>query len=124
MTAHEFDTGDDADGGSRSDATVATRVVVSHPAALSTWGRDQLTASRFVGYLRRTMGTVAVGDEFEEFLDVGCCGDSLDVTLRVEAVDGGARVGDATRIEFAEREADLEGGWLVQSAAGPSDYGR
>jgi hypothetical protein len=102
----------------------ATRVVLSYPDGLSDWGRDQLTAPRFGTYLRRMLDSVVEGDEFEEFLDVGCCGDSLDVTLRVEAVDGGARVGDATRIEFAEREADLEGGWLVQSAAGPSDYGR
>ncbi|SDM97411.1 hypothetical protein SAMN04487949_3034 [Halogranum gelatinilyticum] len=101
--------------------TRATRVVVSHPTALSDWGRDQLTSDRYVNYLRKTLGRVHAGDEFEEFLDVGCCGDSLDVPLRVEAVDGGREVGMETTVEFVERDVPMDGGWRVQSAAGPED---
>lgn len=97
----------------------ATRVVVSHPADLSGWGRHQLDTRPFRGWLRRTLGRVEPGDTREVFLDVGCCGDTLDVPLRVERVEGGDRVGPDTEIEYAEREAcGVEGGWTVQSRAG------
>ena len=99
----------------------AARVVVSHPDELSAWGRGQLDTERFRGYLRRTVEDLAVGREWEEFLDVGCCGDTLDVPLRIEAVEGPARMGPGTEIAFVEREASMAGGWLVQSAAGPDD---
>jgi hypothetical protein len=101
-----------------SNTDTATRVVISHPAALSRWGRDQVTSSRYVNYLRKTVGDVYVGKEFEEFADVGCCGNTLDVPFRIEAVEGGDEMGPDTEIEFAEREAAMEGGWRVQSAAG------
>ena len=98
----------------------ATRVVVSYPADLSGWGRGQLDARVFRAYLRRTLGDVAPGDERSVFLDVGSCGNTYDVPLRVERVDGGA-VGPETNIKYVEREAcGLQGGWRVQSAAGPS----
>jgi len=100
--------------------STASRVVLSHPDELSEWGRDQLTADRYVGYLRKTLGDVSVGDEFEEFVDVGCCGDSLDIPLRVEEADG-EEVGPETEIEFTTREAEMEGGWLVQSEAAGTD---
>lgn len=99
----------------------ATRVVVSHPATLSNWGRDQLTGPRFRRYLRRVLDDVAVGDEWEEFVDVGCCGNSMDVPLRVEAIEGPPRVGEGTEIEFTERDAEMRGGWAVQSAEGPAE---
>lgn len=99
----------------------AARVVVSHPDGLSEWGRQQLYAERFRGYLRRVVDDVTVGREWEEFLDVGCCGDTLDVPLRVEAVEGPPQMGPETEIEFVEREASMAGGWRVQSAAGPDD---
>ena len=99
----------------------ADRVVVSYPADLSGWGRGQVETSRFRAYLRRVHDTAAVGDTWAEFVGVGCCGDSLDVPLRVETVDGGARLTDETAIEFAVREAcDIGGGWQVQSEAGPA----
>ncbi len=100
--------------------STASRVVISHPAELSEWGRDQLTADRYVNYLRKTLGEVAVGDEFEEFVDVGCCGDAMDIPLRVEETDGEA-VGSDTEIAFTTREASMEGGWLVQSEAAGTD---
>ena len=98
----------------------ATRIVVSHPDELSDWGRRQLYADRFVNYLRRVHDAVATGDEWAEFLDVGCCGNTLDVTLRIERVDGPGRVGPDTELEFVEREETMAGGWEVQSAAGPA----
>ncbi|MBC9986679.1 MULTISPECIES: hypothetical protein [Haloferax] len=99
----------------------ATRVVVSFPDELSAWGHDQLTADRFVTYLRRVHEDAAPGDEWEEFLDVGCCGDSLTLTLRVEELDpeGATRIDDETTVEFVEREGSVHGGWCVQSADGP-----
>ena len=102
----------------------ATRVVVSYPADLSGWGRDQLETPWFRAYLRRTLGSAEVGELAEVFLDVGCCGDSLDVPLRVEDIEGEGPVGEETAIEYEEREAcGLAGGWLVQSRAGPAGGG-
>ena len=104
--------------------THATRVVVSYPADLSSWGRDRVDRSAFRAYLRKTRERVAEGDAWEEFVGVGCCGSSLDVPLRVEAVEGGDRLDDDTEIEFSVREAcGLQGGWRVQSADGPTVSG-
>ncbi|WP_435062289.1 hypothetical protein [Halobaculum sp. EA56] len=99
----------------------ATRVVLSFPEGLSDWGRDQIDTERYRGYLRRVLEEPTVGDEREEFVDVGCCGDSLDLTFRVEAVEGGTRVGESTAVELVERAGDVEGGWRVQSAGGPTE---
>jgi hypothetical protein len=97
--------------------TDATRLVLSYPEELSEWGRNQVHADRYVNYLRKKLDAPSVGDEFEEFVDVGCCGDAMDVPFRVEAVEGGQTVGEATEIEYTTREAAMEGGWLVQSQA-------
>jgi hypothetical protein len=104
---------------SASDAEPASRVVLAYPDGLSDWGRDQLTAPRFATYLRRVLEEVREGDEFEEFLDVGCCGNTLDVPLRVEAVEGGRVVGPDTDVEFVARPGEVAGGWAVQSAGTP-----
>lgn len=98
----------------------ATRVVLSHPEELSKWGRDQIEADRYRGYLRKVVDDLTVGREFEEFADVGCCGDSLDIRFRIEAVEGGDEMGPETDITFTTRKASHEGGWQVQSAAGPA----
>lgn len=96
------------------------RVTLSYPADLSGWGRDQLTTKHFKAYLRRVHDAASPGDTWNVFLDVGCCGDSLDVPLRVESVDGTGDIHEATEVEYVEREAcGLQGGWQVQSAAGP-----
>lgn len=105
-----------------TDTRRAHRVVISYPADLSDWGRRQIDTPHFRAYLRKTLGTVDRGEVFEEFVGVGCCGNSLDVPLQIESVDGGAVVEEETAIEYTEREAcNLPGGWEVQSAAGPSD---
>lgn len=107
------------------DQPTASRVVLSYPEGLSGWGRDQIDTDRYRGYFRRVLGTVSVGDQREEFVDVGCCGDSLDVPFRVERVeiDGdaaeNATVGDATEVVYETRAGDVDGGWRVQSAEGP-----
>ncbi len=96
-----------------------SQVVLSFPDELSDWGRDQIATDRYRGYLRRVLETPSVGDEFEEFVDVGCCGNTLDVTFRIEEVRDGTRVTDDTAIELVERSGTVEGGWRVQSAAAP-----
>jgi hypothetical protein len=111
----------DAETADEASEGVATRVTISYPADLSDWGRDQLDGRIFRAYLRRKLDRVQPGDGWEEFLDVGCCGRSLDVPLQVESVSGGDRVGEETAIEYVEREAcGIRGGWEVQSAAGPA----
>ena len=101
--------------------TDAVRAVISHPADLSSWGRRQLETPWFAAYLRKTIGDRRDGDGWEEFLDVGCCGDTLDVPLRLERLEGGDEVGPETDIAYEEREeSGIRGGWRVQSAGGPS----
>ena len=114
-------TGRSAEPTDRGDGAIADRVVVSYPADLSDWGRFQVEKPSFRAFLRKTRDEVREGDVWEEFVGVGCCGNTLDVPLRVDRVDGGARVADETEIEYAVREAcGLEGSWRVQSADGPS----
>lgn len=101
---------------------VADRVVLSYPSDLSTWGRDILDGVPYRAYLRKTLGHVEAGQVSEEFTGVGCCGDTLDVPLRVECVEGGNTVTESTDIEYTVRETcEVEGGWRVQSAAGPTE---
>ena len=98
----------------------ATTVVVSYPADLSLWGRDIVEDTPFRAYLRKAHNNASAGDTWEEFVGVGCCGSALDVPLRVETVEGGSKLTTETEFEFTVREAcDLDGGWKVQSAAGP-----
>jgi hypothetical protein len=59
-----------------------------------------LRAESFERFLRRSRaGRVAAGDEWAEVVNDGC-GRTKDVTLRVEAVDGGTTVGSGTAFEF------------------------
>jgi hypothetical protein len=100
---------------------VATRVVLSYPADLSAWGRSVVEGSPFRAYIPKAHDTARDGDVWAEFVGVGCCGDALDVPLRVERVEGGHRLTPETTIEFRERAGcDVEGGWRVQSADGPT----
>ena len=109
---------DAVDGADADEA--ATRLVVSYPADLSDWGRMRVETPEFRAYLRKTRERAAEGDVWEEFVGVGCCGDTLDVPLRVETVEGGTRLDSETAVEFEVREAcGIEGGWLVQSEAAP-----
>ncbi|ELY99276.1 hypothetical protein [Natrialba asiatica] len=106
-------------GDSRGEA--AGRVVVSYPADLSEWGRFQIEKPSFRAFLRKTRENAREGDQWDEFVGVGCCGNSLDVPLRVEAVEGGALIDADTEISYEIREAcGIEGSWRVQSEDGPS----
>jgi hypothetical protein len=96
-------------------------VTLSYPSDVSDWGRDQLTTDHMRAYLKKTKGPAREGDTWEVFLDVGCCGDSPDVPLRVEAFDGDGELSEDTELVFEEREAcGVQSGWEVQSEAGPS----
>ncbi|WP_435347749.1 hypothetical protein [Haloarchaeobius sp. HRN-SO-5] len=99
----------------------ATRVLLSYPADFSGWGRQQVDTVHFRAWLRKSHETADVGDVWEEFVDVGCCGSTYDVPLRVESVEGGHDLDENTTIEYTEREScDIGGSWEVQSAAGPA----
>lgn len=100
-------------------AETADRILVSYPADLSTWGRDVIEGHPFRSYLPRAHDTATVGDRWEEFVGVGCCGNTLDVPLHVEVVEGGSELAAETTVEFTERDACGVGGWSVQSEAGP-----
>ncbi|WP_331234907.1 hypothetical protein [Natronorarus salvus] len=101
--------------------TEATRVTVSYPEDLSTWGRFQVEKPSFRAYLRKTLGDVREGEVREEFVGVGCCGNTLDVPLRIERVEGGRTVDMDTEVEYEVREAcGVQGSWRVQSAGGPA----
>jgi len=103
----------------------ASRVVLSYPSDLSEWSRQQVATDHFRAWLRRVHDVAEAGDTWTEFLDVGCCGSTYDVPLRVEEVQDGDRMGPETTIEYTLREAcDLDGGWEVQSAAGPASNAR
>jgi hypothetical protein len=101
--------------GTDADAAVATRVLLSFPADIGWHGRNRLEADYYRGWLRKTHDRASEGDEWDEFTDVGCCGSRMDLPLRVEAVEGGARIGPETTIEYTEREAcGVNPGWSVQ----------
>lgn len=99
----------------------ARRAVVSYPGDLSDWSRRQLDTPWFRAYLRKTRADAAVGDEWTEFVDVGCCGSAHDVPLRLERLEGGDRIGPGTELVYTAREAcGVLSGWRAQSAAGPT----
>ncbi|WP_415379082.1 hypothetical protein [Halosimplex sp. TS25] len=86
---------------------VAERVVLRY-APVTDRVTEELSASRYSAYLRSAeAGPVAAGDEWEHFVSRGC-GATRDVTLTVEAVEGGDRVGEETEFTFVT--ADEEGG--------------
>ena len=66
---------------------------------------EALRAESFEQFLRRSReGRVAVGNKWEEMINDGC-GQTKDVTLSVEAVEGGTTLGSGTEFEFrAETE--------------------
>jgi hypothetical protein len=82
---------------------VAERVVVRY-APVTDRIAEELSEPRYSAYLRRAeSGPVAAGDEWEGFVSRGC-GVTADVTLTVEAVEGGDRVGDGTAFTFLAGE--------------------
>ena len=97
------------------DEATATRVVLSYPADLSKHGRHRVGQEYYKKYLRKTRERAEEGAEWLEFTDIGCCGNQMDVPLRVESVEGGPAIGPDTDIEYVEREAcGINPGWSVQ----------
>jgi hypothetical protein len=93
----------------------ASRIVLSYPSDLTDWDRDQVETPWYVGYLRKVIDEPDVDDVYEEFVDIGCCGTSREVPLKVEEIGGGSRVGEGTEVEYTVREScDLPGAWDVQ----------
>jgi len=95
---------------SRTDGTTDTadRIRLSyHPVDADPDDEDDFLAESlreetFVTYLRRAHdGPVAVGEEWDEFVNCGC-GTTEDVVLRVETVEGGSAIGESTEIEIRE----------------------
>ena len=102
-------------GGTVDDAAAATRVVLSYPADFGDHGRWRIGQDYYKKYLRRTRNSLEIGDEWQEFTDIGCCGNQMHVIFRVEAIEGGDAMGPDTEIEYTEREAcGLASGWAVQ----------
>lgn len=78
---------------------VAERVVLRY-APVTDRVTDELATDRYSAFLRRAeAGPVAVGDAWEHFVSRGC-GTTRDVTLTVDAVEAGARVGPDTEFTF------------------------
>lgn len=93
------------------------RVVLSHPAGLSEWGRLQIDQKHFRAWLTRSHDSFSDGEQFEEFVDTGCCGSAHYIGFVVEHVDGDGSVTRETEIEYTERDGcDRGGGWAAQSA--------
>jgi len=84
----------------------AKRIVLSHGSDRSERDRAALDDSTFQSSLRRAHDSASEGDVWEEFLGTGC-GSTQDVVLRVEHVEGGAKLAPDTRIEYSERDQPL-----------------
>ncbi len=97
-----------ANGQERSRAGNADRITVTYPATAGDHVGSNLQTDSYRGYLRTTKaGTAAVGDEWEEFVSGGC-GSTTDVVLRVEAIEGGDRIGEKTEVAFEPRSENDE----------------
>jgi len=103
----------DADAASAADRVVVSYrgAAVDRDAADDGFAADHLVHERiherpFGTYLRRVHGgPVTEGDEWAEFVNCGC-GTTTDVVLRVEAVEGGERLGEQTAIDLVPFGAD------------------
>ena len=82
----------------------------------SAWLQENMNDSTYLQYLQRAhAGPVAVGEEWEEFVNCGCASPQ-DVVLRVEAIEGGSAIGFETAIEFVARKAIVDGDLTVGDA--------
>lgn len=76
----------------------------------SDWLEENMTDPTYLRYLRWAhAGPVAVGDEWEEFVNCGCASPQ-DVVLRVERVEGGTAIGADTTIDIISRKTVVEAG--------------
>jgi hypothetical protein len=74
----------------------------------SDWLRENMMAQSYRRYLRWAhAGSVALGEEWDEFVNCGCASPE-DVILRVEEIDGGIAIGAQTTIVVIPRKTILE----------------
>lgn len=74
----------------------------------SAWLEENMSEPTYLRYLRWAhAGPVAVGDEWDEFVNCGCASPE-DVVLRVERVEGGTGIGADTTIDVVSRKTVLE----------------
>ena len=79
------------------------------------WLQENMNDSTYLQYLQRAhAGPVAVGEEWEEFVNCGCASPQ-DVVLRVEAIEDGSTIGFETTIDFVARKSIVEGEAPVDS---------
>lgn len=97
-----------------------SRITLTYPVELSIWGREIVEDTPFRSYLRKAHDSATVGDQWKEFVGVGCCGDEMDVVLQVESIEGDSAITSNTEFTFTERDACHTGGWEVQSKTGPT----
>jgi hypothetical protein len=72
------------------------------------WLQENMTERTYRQYLRRAhSGRVAVGAEWDEFVNCGCAS-PVDVTLRVEQIEGGTAIGPGTTIDVVARKTVVE----------------
>jgi len=82
----------------------------------SDWIVEKMAERSYRRYLRWAhAGPVAVGEEWDEFVNCGCASPE-DVVLRVEAVEGGTAMGAETHIEVVPRKAVVDGAVADASA--------
>jgi hypothetical protein len=109
-------------------ADQATRVVVSFRSpdadpdgadwwvADSDWVREQMGERSYRRYLRWAhAGPVAVGAEWDEFVNCGCASPE-DVVLRVERVEGGTAIGAETDLVVVSRKDVVDGTDTTETA--------
>lgn len=74
----------------------------------SAWLRENMMEYTYRRYLRWAhAGPVAVGDEWEEFVNCGCASPE-DVILRVEDIEDGTAIGSETTLEVVPRKVLVE----------------
>ncbi|QLH78557.1 hypothetical protein HZS55_15220 [Halosimplex rubrum] len=74
----------------------------------SAWIVEKMAEPSYRRYLRWAhAGPVAVGEEWEEFVNCGCANPE-DVILRVETVEGGSAMGGDTDVEVVPRKAVVD----------------
>lgn len=86
----------------------ATRVVLSYdPDAIDDisrfWVEDELSKESFEGYIRRAHDSLSEGEPFQTSVSKGC-GVPVEVTLRVERLEGGPGIDEETTVEVRRRE--------------------
>lgn len=74
----------------------------------SEWIQERMAEPAYVRYLRWAhAGPIAVGEEYEEFVNCGC-ESPQDVVLRVERVEGGSALGSETTLDVISRKAMVD----------------